>query len=535
VYNYFCPPGSPTTCSPPRFPNWGIGYNKAFFQNFGAGLRFQYRPTEKWSADLGFREEGQNQHWVNQLAQYGQGPPAGVNPFDVFPQSFGKDVTNPWVPQPRGSLVYRMGLFDSVRFGFGRSAVFANAQTAGTPFHMYGIEPYLKIPAIPGSVCGYPQTPGLSSWPCRSYAEQLYWEGDAVEFPDVGETHPAIYTNYDFSYQHQFKSGYGVKVTPFYKQGRNLPSNVIIMAIPGGGFIFGTANKGKNNTTGGELDFTTPQRPYGASGFLSLTYQNVLSTTPPFTPSETFVPALSNATLALGNLYRAGYVSPFVANLGMTYTTHSGWSFTPDVHFDLGYPFTAGNLIAAQLANGKYANVPAVDFGPAASGPPVTYSFENIYGAAIVTQYYDPSYSGSLANPNIAATRGVNQTASNGGYLSHPNLYLNLNVQYKRDKNIFGVQINNLFGNAYVGTVPMINPFYQPVATGVSGPQTNFNACASPYQGWANVRGCVPYVPSYINAYKNAAYILSNGDFTGAPSLGPLTPTNFLFYYQRSI
>jgi hypothetical protein len=75
------------------------------------------------------------------------------------------------------------------------------------------------------------------------------------------------------------------------------------------------------------------------------------------------------------------------------------------------------------------------------------------------------------------------------------------------------------------------------VATGLSGPQTNFNPCASPAQGvsWAGVHGCVPTIPSYINAFTNGAYLLSNGDFTVAPQLGPLTPTNFLLYFQRQL
>ncbi len=114
-----------------RVPSWGIGYNKTYFQNWGAGLRFQYSPTDKLKFDLGVRDEGQNQHWFSQLdglgqsvpstgynvvgcaayaassANYAQCPVAPINnPYDVAVGSWTNQVLHPTELQPRASISY---------------------------------------------------------------------------------------------------------------------------------------------------------------------------------------------------------------------------------------------------------------------------------------------------------------------------------------------------------------------------------------------------------------------------------------------
>ena len=184
----------------------------------------------------------------------------------------------------------------------------------------------MKIPPIPGFQCGIPT---VRLFPCQSYGEQLYWIGDQVEAPDAGNGRPALYSNYDVSYSHQFKDGLGFRLTPFYKVGHDLPTFGLVTQLPGGGGIFAASNFGFNRTTGVEASLTTPDHPVGFSGFLSATYQNVLSTTPPLSTNETNVPLLEPATLALGDLYRAGYISPFSVRIGGTYALKSGFSATP--------------------------------------------------------------------------------------------------------------------------------------------------------------------------------------------------------------
>ncbi len=517
----------------PRIPVWGIGYNKTLFQNYGTGIRFQYNPVNRLKFDLGVRYEGQNQHWNNQLEQYGQGPPGYITsvngPFDVLPSFWQPNVLFPKEWEPRLAVNYQMGNNDALRFAYGRSAVFGNAQSTGTPFNVYNVAPFMNIPAIPGFKCGIPS---VRLFPCQSYGEQLYWLGDQIEAPDAGNGLPALYNNYDLSWSHQFSNGYGVKLTGFSKLGTNLPTFGLVATLPGGGGIFAPSNFGFNRTNGAELSLTTPEKAIGFSGFLSATYQNVIGTTPPLSTNETNVPLVEPATLKLGDLYRAGYVSPFSVRIGGTYNLKDGFSATPILQYNIGYPFPVGNLIAATLANGTYANIPQIDFAPGVSS---ISAFGNLNGTSLSTNYYDPSYSGTVAHPNVAATRGTPAGPANGAYLSSPNLQAALTLQYKRGQNIFGVQMLNVFGNAYNGSVPAVNPYYQPVANGVSGPQTNYNFCASPSQGFGTARGCTAWIPHDTYAYTNGAYLLSNGNFTGAPALAPLQPMTVQFYYQRKL
>jgi hypothetical protein len=89
----------------------------------------------------------------------------------------------------------------------------------------------------------------------------------------------------------------------------------------------------------------------------------------------------------------------------------------------------------------------------------------------------------------------------------------------------------NLFGNAYNGSIPALNPFYQPVATGLSGPLNNVNTCQSVF---GSTRGCANFSKETY-AFQNGGYLLSNGDFTATPGLAPLTPFNIQVYYQRAL
>ena len=526
VYNYF-------HGNVPRVPTWGINYNQSYFQNWGTGLRFQWNPASTLKIDAGVRYEGQNQHWNNQLDQFGQGLPAGTpgGPYGVYPYMWTAQVLNPKEWEPRIGASYQLGPDDAIRAGYGRSAVFINAQTGGTPFAFYGLAPYLNIPAKPGAVCTLFN--GKTA-PCTTYAQQLYWQGDALEAPDAGNARPALYSNYDLTYQHQFKNGFGARVTGFYKLGTDLPAASLISLLPGGGSIFGVVNNGFNRTTGVEFNLTTPEKAQGVSGFLSATYQNVLSTTVPLSAAETSIPQLPAASINLGEIYRAGYVSPVSLRTGATFKTKSGFSATPVLQFDIGYPYSPGNLIAGQcgnLPNGQpnYVVVQQDNFGCGA--PLINNGLYNTSQSNIATQYYDPAYPGTNLKPNIVATRGGQQTSANGGYLSHPNLQAALTLQYKVQQNTFGIQFNNLFGNAFVGSVPALNPYYQPVATGISGPQTNYNPCHAVY---GTSRGCAD-IPVGSYAYSNGSFILSNGNFNNGPSIGPLTPFNFTVYYQRAL
>lgn len=496
----------------PRVPNSGINYNGAWFQTYGAGLRIQY-DLGKLKLDLGAREDLQRQHYG--INPYNSGDPS--NPSNVDPASITSYYTAPWEFQPRGAISYQFGRNDAVRAGYGRSAVFLNAQTAGTPAGMYNASPFLAVPAQPGSVCGSGIGPALT---CRNYAEELFWLYDQnFDAPDLGGARPAIYSNYDFTYQHQFANGMSFKLTPFYKYGTQLPAFALVSGLTQGSFVFTVNNQGINRTTGLELGLSTKSVAYGFSGFLSATYQNVLQSSPPLGSGEDSLPVNGSGSLILGDVYRAGYVSPAVVRIGGDYKFKGGFRINPVLQFDAGYPYSVGTTIAssAPLPDGLFHNIPQVNFGP---GSTAVTGFQ-VGGKDNSTQYYDPSYSGTSLNPNIAATRGTPATSSSGGKLWHPEVSLNLTLEYTKGRNTIGAQITNLGGSWYYGVSPTVNPYYQPVAEGLSGPKTSTNPFAAVYpnNGFANI-------PTNTYAFTNGAYVLLPGG---------TIPNTITFYYQYKL
>jgi hypothetical protein len=523
----------------PRIPVDGINYHQSDFQVFGLALRDQWSPSARLKFDVGVREDGAN---------YKLGPNplyANLNdPYDVDPSYITSDQIRPRVTEPRAAATYQMGPNDALRIGYGRSVVFANAGTFGTPGALYNYEPFLNVPPLDHPGLTYPacgsgynysrKTPvyiggkfqGDSNYfYCQNYAQELYWLYDQYhDAPDVGSIHPAVYINYDLTYQHQFRNGIGLRFTPFYKLGSSLPSYALISEVvdPSTGQIlsqvFNSNNIGVNRTTGAELGLTTPDRAIGWSGFLSLTYQNVFNSTPPLIGGEDTLPINASGSLILGDVYRAGYVSPFVARVGAEYKTASGWRFNPIVQFDRGYPFNVGTTIASAfpLANG-FANIPQVNYGAGVTQIP---GFLFVTGPGLSTQYADPAFPGNAYNPNIAATRGTPETPSAGGVLSHPEMTANLSIEYTRDRHTVGMFVQNLFGNVYFGSHLQVNPYYQPVATGVAGPQTGQVPQANPgFEGGVFSNRGYANVPS--NAYGLGPYILL-----------PNEPTTVQFYYQ---
>jgi hypothetical protein len=111
-----------------------------------------------------------------------------------------------------------------------------------------------------------------------------------------------------------------------------------------------------------------------------------------------------------------------------------------------------------------------------------------------------------------------------------PNVQLNLTLQYKHAKDTIGVQFVNLFTNGYNGTTPAVNPFYQSVGNGVSGPQTGQNTCTAIY---GPTRGCAA-IPSNAYAFTNGAYLLTNGN-VGNWQLAPLAPMSVGVFYKRQL
>jgi len=138
------------------------------------------------------------------------------------------------------------------------------------------------------------------------------------------------------------------------------------------------------------------------------------------------------------------------------------------------------------------------------------------YTGEFAPQFVDPVNPGSIFNPNIAASCGTQESI--GSLLSRPQVEGDLTVEYSkpRSRTTVGVQILDLFNNQYY-SVPSINPYYEPVTSGVAGPLTGQGLTAVAYPG------STALVQKY--SYPYGAY---NIDATGVP-------TNFRLYVQYAL
>jgi outer membrane receptor protein involved in Fe transport len=526
-----------------RLPTVGINYNGTNFQTEGIGLRDQWNPSDKLKLDYGFRVDHANY-------KYGPNPynPDLSNPSDVDPSFITDKVLHPTVLEPRIAISFQPTKNDAIRASYGRSVEFLNAQDAGTPAGLYGANALMNVPVLPGTNTSNPATwtcgSGLNSarllpsganasgkgggyFQCTNYAQQLFWSYDQnFDAPDLGNGTSPTYNNYDLSYQHQFKNGFGMKATGFYRLSSGLPGFFVLAQStdPVTGQIlyqvFSVNNNAIQKTTGLEMQLTTPEKRVGFSGFVSATYQNAISSVPPLLPGEDQLPLVTSQSFQLGDTYRAGFLSPFVLDFGGTYRTKGGFRITPDVQFNAGYPTGVGNLVAYNgYINGKPYNVPQTNLGGA---QPTVDGYGGVTGPPTATNYVDPAYPGSILNPNIAASRGEKETSAAGGVLTNPSFTANLTAEYTIAKHsTVGFQVNNIFGQVYAGTTPQVNTYYQPVTTGVAGPQTGQVFQANPAQtsyanhGFANIPN---------SSYGSNVYLLI-----------PQTPTTYRLYYQVAL
>jgi hypothetical protein len=536
-----------------RLPLFGINYNGTDNQEYGAYLRDQFT-ANKLHLDAGLRFDGLN--WKQGANPFNSQPGALFNPDDVpvgigpgNPPNFLRDnVVHPKFIEPRLAAAYEFDPNDSFRAGYGRSVIFPNAQSLGTPMYLSGLPSnVLSLAPTPGTNTSDPATwtcgatnpqwaasqsaanyaGGGSRWQCKTYGQELYWELDQnFDAPDVGNNQPQTTSNTDLTYQHQFKNGLSAKLTTYYKREFNVPAfSIISQVLNAQGVpisqVFGVDNVGINKTSGVEFGLQTADKPTGFAGYVSATYTNVIDSVPPLVASEDSLPLIPSASLILGDEYRAGYVSPFVINLGVQYKTHNGFRINPVLSYDRGFPIGVGNTIASASPFGGYANLPQSNLNP-----PALAGYTGITGSFNATNYVDPVNPGTIIKPNIAATRGTPETSSPGGILSRPRLNTNVTLEYTHNRNTFGFLVQNLFGNQFGEPIP--NPYYQPVATGIAGAQTGQTSAAIPgtltysYGGFRNI-------PNYI--YGQSAYVLPLGQIGSNVNI----PLTFRAYYQLSL
>jgi hypothetical protein len=235
-----------------------------------------------------------------------------------------------------------------------------------------------------------------------------------------------------------------------------------------------------------ELDVTR-DADFGLSGQFSATFINQIGNDPP----GQYLPT---ASLALGNLYHSPNLSPLEATLALSYRNRSGIRINPVISVNDGYPAGIG-LMGAFYVNGVAYNLPNTDA-----------TIGNVNGAP---QYVDPQNPGTLFDPNIAASRGVNaETSAAGGFLSKPSANVNVTFEYTPPgtRRTFGLAVTNVFNQLY--GVPQFNHLYvDPVSTGVRGPG-NGNATGYP-----------------LDAFPTSPYVI----------VPILQPTTFRVYVQERI
>jgi|GEM_PF-646936 len=501
----------------PAIPSTGFDYMGSDFQQFGLGLRDQWTPNQRLTLDYGVRVDGQNLKWagdtmlnkdLDNTADIGDG-------YATLPNSY----LYPRVIEPRIALNYLLTQHDSLNFSFGRSASFFFGQTAGTPTSITGVAPILwQIPAKDfgdvnynpatgeGPACGsgwhppgqgangtYAPNPNVyfsgegvlgtpgNYFECENYAQSVYWAFDqAYAAPDIGGQTVATYSNWDFTWSHEFRSGWGQKFTGYFRRGYNTYQTALLNAGPPdpvtGQQIEGSFQEqqvGTTKTWGLEYMLTTPDRPWGWSGFLTLNYVNALTTTPPVSNSDS-IPAVAQYLYETGALFHTSYLPPLSGVAGLEYKTKNGITINPILSADGGIPFGVGTT-SYGFINGKLYQIPTGNLGQnlpyAGPGEPL-----QAYNAEC---YDDPAFAGSYFHPKYVACRGDSESVLAGQTLTRPRMNMDLSLKWEHRTVTYGVYVSNVFNQ--IRSEPGINEAWQPVATGVGGAQTGQYSGAYPY------------------------------------------------------
>ena len=446
-------------------------------------------------------------------------------------------AVKPSILEPRFGFAYQLTKNDAIRASYGRTIEIAPLADMENVVNRRSFDAFTSIPSFnnlatyaakPPALCtsvnnaagcvqyaGQAQFCGTSAnQNCANYADQLYWDyqnnGGGVPYTPIK---PETFNNFDASYSHQFKHNVAIKLTPFYRRGYDAAALVATFRTDAtGNLLLGptgiplqnpstATNLGVNRTTGVEF-LLTKDAAYGFSGQLSATYLNEFSNVIPLSGSEDFFPSIPLASLALGNQYRVGFLSPFNLVAAVAYKTRNGFRINPIISYNHGYPIGAG-LNTSTFVNGKAVGV-------------TNTNVTSPTGSVGATQYVDPANPGSIFHPIIAATRGTPEASSAGGVLSNSRLSTNMSFEFSPPNNpreTFGLLMLNVFNNLY--GVPGLNGRYQPVATGIAGPLS----------GMSNQPVNFPN----IGFFQYGANQFGQQPYRILPGNAPLT---YRFYYQ---
>jgi hypothetical protein len=534
----------------PRLPQMDL-QSQQLINRYQAGIRDQIQVNSKLRLDVGAHYDRLDQGYGNNLFYEDENiRPVPGAPTDLYLQNWAF-IEQPHYLEPRYGASYLLSRNDSVSFTYGRSII-ANGTGSSPNSHM-DVNEYNNIPLNPnwipssdpntgaeppvGNTNCYPYLPyaiGATAAskpsyngvvgktlqlgrPCANYGDLLYSVNDAF-WPEIVTVKPGVYDNNDITYSHSFKNGSAIKINPYLRQGYDVEAatSPLVFNPTTGVYQYGTIidySVGRTTTSGADIQYTLPERRVGFNGFVSVSYVNEFTTTPPSSDNpyaQDTSPVVLPPSLALNSLYRAGFVSPLTTRIGVQYRTKKGLRINPVLNLNVGYPYGSG-LLTPNLVNGVAVNLPNTNVS-------------DQFGAGGSSQFVDPANPGSVYNPNIAATRGTKETASGGGELSRPQLTGNLTIEYTPPgtRTTFGAQILNIFNNEQYGN-PLVNNNWYPVVTGIGGPLTGLNQQAVAYPGQ------YPVINSAWNPFQ--PYYLPTVSSYGAIGY----PTTFRLYVQYAL
>jgi outer membrane receptor protein involved in Fe transport len=542
----------------PRIPA-AMNQSNQIQHTYGIGLRDQFQVNSNLRLDAGLRYDRINEGFGKNLYPQDENvQPVPGAPTVAFIPNY-QFVEAPHFLEPRFGASLRLGSHDSMSATYGRSimlpgsgelgsagsgitfARFANIPvnpnftpsgnpfTGATPVGPNNCQPYLPfvVGAAANAQPSYSGAVGKNlqlGRTCANYADLLYSVNDGF-YPDIVSVQPGIMDNLDLSYSHEFGNRSALKVAPFLRQGYKLIAVTapLVFNSTSGTYGPGTTTSqsvGRSTAAGVDLQYTLATRPVGFNGFLSVSYVNEFTNTPPGSDNpfgQDFWPFIVPQSLAAGNLYRAGFVSPLTARLGVQYRTRTGFRINPVLNFNIGYPIGSG-LLTPVISGAGAINVPNTNvtdqFGP--GGAPA---------------YVDPANPGSIFAPVIAATRGTKEKASGGGVLSRPQLTGNITFEYSSPKSpraTYGLQVLDLFNNQYFG-VPVVNGNYYPVTTGVAAPLTGQSQTGLAFPTLA------PLITTATNPYGPYLIPFATSNGFGTASGAYNAPTTVRVYFQYAL
>ena len=521
-YNFPAPVVDPATCTSPYFPlTWspptdsqgnyisivpGKACPKETFANFGnaahpttlqprVGLAFNLTPHDSLRIDFGrtmqYPIDGQMDPGTAPL-NYEQGL-AGVQPFfsPIWYCLYSLTGFNGEGLDPRctSSAAFNSAYGPYQDAGFYN---YFNPFPCKTPVvgNSCSSDPNWPYPP-PGQpnpagppVCGFGFFP-FQNVPCGTYQQQMRWEmmNDGHFSTSGGYINPippATFLNYDVGYMHEFANGIGhgwlreqteglgASVTFWDRVGHDLSTYTSEPIVVNGNVERNGSNNpifypqilsaaGKDLADGIEARITR-SRPLGFSFQFSGTYQHVLNNCPTSNGqfNGLYSCTINGASIFLNNLYYPGYVTPLQTTTDVSYRWKGGWVARTQVFWFKGYPLGSGRFFSTFI-----------------DGFPYNIYNTNASNGGGQQQYIDPYDPGSLFNPNIAATSGT----PNGQYVNGAwgPAFSITDVQLEKAFNpsfIVGLNVDNLFNQPYFG--PVQNGAFQPVATGLGGPLSNY-------------------------------------------------------------